>query len=132
VKTCAQYIADTKAKLGDERMSDEKLGSRWGVSQSFISRAKRGNMADTVAVKIAEVLGIEAGEVLMVARMEREKDPAVRAHLERWVDTVGKALRSVPKKAEQLAVLFGVALAVAVGASIPRDAYAVEGGGKGR
>ncbi len=85
MKSAAQYIADAKAVLGDVRMSDRELGDRLGgLSQQFISGAKRGQMTDPLAVKIAEVLGIEPGEVLMVARLEREKDETIRSHLKAW------------------------------------------------
>jgi hypothetical protein len=101
VKTAAQYIADAKIKLGDPRMSDRELGERLatyhegGFIQSNISRAKTGVMTDTLAVALAKVLDEEPGLLLWVARMERERDPKVRAYLERWSRLVGKALARV-------------------------------------
>ncbi len=98
MKTAAQYIADAKAALGDARMSDRELGERLGgFSQSYVAGAKTGKMTDPLAIRVAEVLrnagiAVEVGEVLMVARMERERDPTVREHLAHWVSTVGKAL----------------------------------------
>ncbi|HWH83481.1 MAG TPA: hypothetical protein VNU71_14715 [Burkholderiaceae bacterium] len=131
MKTAAQYIADAKTKLGDSRMSDREFGENLGqfhdggFSQQDVSRAKRGPMTDPMAVAIAKALRIEPGEVLWVARTEREKDPAVRKHLEVWGLKVGKILASVPAKA--LGAL--CALAVALGMFLPqRDALAGVGG----
>ena len=56
-------------------------------------------MTDPLAVKIAEILRIEPGELLWIARTERERDPIVRKHLEAWGHQVGKMLASVPSKA---------------------------------
>lgn len=107
MKTCAAYIADAKARLGNSAMSDRELGEKLGgFIQSNVARAKAGYMTDPMALRLADVLGIEAGEVLMVARLEREKDPAVRAALERWA---GKVFASLPATvAASLAVMAAV------------------------
>ena len=121
MKSAAEYIAEAKAKLGDARMSDEKMGEHLGLSQSFINRAKHGNMADTLAVKVAKILGEEPGLLLWVARTEREKDEEMRAHLQRWGNLVGKAM------ARALALL-----ALALGLLIePPHAEAALAGGDG-
>lgn len=89
MKTAAQYLNDARKALGNARMSDAELGERLGgFGQSYISRAKRGVMTDPLALKIAEVAGIAPGEVLMVARLEREKDPAVKAALMEWAGKI--------------------------------------------
>lgn len=93
MKTAAQYLNEARKALGNARMSDAELGERLGgFGQSYISRAKRGVMTDPLALKIAEVIGIAPGEVLMVARMEREKDPAVREALFSWVGKISGLL----------------------------------------
>ena len=100
MKTCADFIADAKGKLGNPRMSDRELGERLGgYAQQTIAAAKSGKMTDPVAVKVAEVLGksVDPGQVVWVARTERERDPVVRKHLEAWNRTVGKALASASK-----------------------------------
>jgi hypothetical protein len=78
---CAWYIAEAKRVLGNERMSDSELGERLGYIQSNISRAKLGRMTDPLAIAVARVTGSDAGEVLLAARAERERDAATRAHL---------------------------------------------------
>jgi hypothetical protein len=94
VISCAQYIANCKRKLAFR--SDRELGERFGCSTQAISIAKRGKMTDPLAIKIAEVLSIPPGEVLWVARTERERDPEVRKHLEAWGEAVGKVIAAMP------------------------------------
>ncbi|HWI11066.1 MAG TPA: hypothetical protein VNU48_07025 [Burkholderiaceae bacterium] len=125
MRSAAQLIVAAKAKLGDHRMSDQKFGDQTGYAQQTIAKAKRGGMSDQVAMKIAEILQIEAGEVIWVARVEREQDPTVRRHLEAWVRHVGKALASVPSKAAAFVA------AVALGMFSPaHDAQAFGGAGR--
>lgn len=136
MKSCAQYIAETKAKLGDPRMSDRELGQNLGkhhddvrgFSQQDVSRAKKGPMTDPMAIAIAKALGVEPGEVLWAARLERESRPEVRQHLERWGRVVGKALASVPSKAASALA----ALAVALGLFLPAGDTQAAVGGAGR
>lgn len=99
MKTCADYVRDAKAKLGDAHMSDRQLGELMGVSGPVISTARYGRMSDPLALKFASVVGAEAGEVVMVARMEREADPAVANALRAWV---GKVFTLMPTKAPAL------------------------------
>lgn len=82
-RKCADYLADARTALGDSNMSDRELGSRLGgYSQQHIWKAKAGNMSDPLALAIAGVLpDVQAGEILWVARMEREKDEKVKAAL---------------------------------------------------
>lgn len=129
MKSCAQYIADTKGRLGDNRMSDRELGERLGgYSQQAIAQCKTGRMTDPLAIAIAGALRIDPGEVLWTARTERERDPAVRQHLEAWGRKVGKAMASVPANAARAVG----ALAVALGLMLsPMDrAEAVGGAGR--
>lgn len=85
MKTGSIYIAEAKAALGDRRMSDRELGERLGgYIQQDISRSKRGPMSDTIAIALAKAIGIPPGEVLTVARAEREKNPEVRGFLIDW------------------------------------------------
>lgn len=101
MKTCSDYVAEAKAALGDARMSDRELGERLGgYSQTAIASGKHGKMSDPMALKLSEILGIEAGELLMVARLEREKDPAVRAALEAWAGNVFSLLPKMAAPAE--------------------------------
>ena len=89
MKTCAQYIAEAKKLLGDPKMSDRVFGETLGgYTQPTIHKAKTGNMPDSIAVKVAHICSVPAGEVLMVARLEREKDPEIKAHLVEWAGKV--------------------------------------------
>lgn len=82
-------------------MSDRELGALLGgLTSGAISNARYGRMTDPVAMLIAEAAGIPAGEVLMVARLEREKDPAVRAALEAWAGNVFSLLPKMAAPAE--------------------------------
>jgi hypothetical protein len=92
VKSCAHYIALAKKLLGDPRMSDRELGERLGAlagvgcyAQQTIAGCKVGAMSDPLAITIAKVIGVAPGEVIMAARLEREKDPFVRDALTEWV-----------------------------------------------
>lgn len=93
--TGAEYVAAAKLALGNSQMSDKELGQLLGgFSQPMIGKAKAGNMSDPLALALAGVIpGVDAGEVLWVARMEREKDPAVKSALEAYV---GKVLAAMP------------------------------------
>ena len=82
VKTCTEYLADAKAAFGNPRMSDRELGLHLGgYAQQTIANAKAGNCSDPLAVRVAVALGIDPGELLLVARAERERDPTIAAHL---------------------------------------------------
>jgi len=114
VKSCAQYIAECKVKQGNPRMSDRELGELLGklvggspFGQSYIAGAKSGKCTDPLAIAIAKCLEIEPGEVIWVARLEREKTAEVREHLERWMAVVKKALDLAPVDTEPLEVAGG-------------------------
>lgn len=100
MQSCSDYVARAKALLGDPRMSDREFGERLGgYSQTAIASGKHGKMSDPMALRLAELLGIQAGELLMVARLEREKDPAVKAALIAWA---GNVFRLMPSRAAQV------------------------------
>lgn len=90
----AEYIRAAKLYFGDELMSDRELGERLNYSQQTIAKSKHGEMSDPVAMKIAALLALPAGQVLWAARTERERNPTVRKYLEEWALTVEKAMAS--------------------------------------
>ena len=93
MRTCADFIALAKASLGDPKMSDRELGERLGgYKQQTIASGKHGNLSDNLALKVAEAAGVEAGEVIMAARLEREKDPEVKAAWAAWVGKISGLL----------------------------------------
>jgi transcriptional regulator with XRE-family HTH domain len=107
------YVQAAKRRLGNARMTDRELGERFGLSTGSISNARYGKASDPVCLKLAAVLGIDAGEILMVARAEREPDDAVRAALKAYV---GKVLGTVA------GIVAAVPLTLAL--LMPRDAHA--------
>jgi len=99
MKKCADYIAEAKAALGNPKMSDRELGERLGgYIQSNVARAKYGVMPDTIAIAVAKAIGVHPGEVLAVARAEREKNEEVKGYLLEWAK---KSAALVPKTTEE-------------------------------
>jgi hypothetical protein len=70
MKTVIEYLDDLKEKTGSDYMSAKKLGIS-KVSVSLIR--KRGQMADETAVKMAKILEINEGEVLLAAAIARSE-----------------------------------------------------------
>lgn len=141
----AEYVRRAKAHFGNEFMSDRELGEHLGASGPVVSQARYGSMSDPVAIRIARALQIDAGEVIMVARAEREKDPEVKAELAAYM---AKTLAAVPKRTaraerggmaamvDQLtgakrrraaAVLLAAGVALGAGAPSPAEAAAEPG-----
>ncbi|MFN3812145.1 MAG: hypothetical protein ACK4S6_16190 [Roseateles asaccharophilus] len=93
----ADYVRMAKEALGNADMTDRQLGELLGgIAQPVISQGRYGKMSDPLALRLAEVIpDIDAGEVLMVARLAREKDETVKAALTAWAV---KTLAAMPKK----------------------------------
>jgi hypothetical protein len=137
VEKLADFVRVAKERSGDAHMSDRAFGEllahrRGGkaIASAVISNARYGKCSDGLAIAIAEAAGVEAGAVLMAARLEREPDAIVRAHLERWAVRVGKVLASVPAKAVN--ALGAVAVALGMFLLPAHDAQAVGGAGRFR
>jgi hypothetical protein len=93
MRTCADFIAQAKKALGNERMSDRELGERiGGYKQQTIASGKHGNMSDNLAKVVAMVAGVQPGEVIMAAKLEREKDPEIKAALADWLGKISGLL----------------------------------------
>lgn len=70
MKTIKDYLDDLKEKTG----SDYKTAQKLNIDKSAISNIrKRHLMSDETAIKIANALEIDAGEVLVAAAMARSK-----------------------------------------------------------
>jgi hypothetical protein len=126
-KTSFTYVAAAKKKLGGQyelRVSDNALSKALECSEAMIAKAKAGNMSDPLAIKLATFIGEDPGEVLLIARAEREKDQVVKEHLLRYA---GKALRLVPSRAVSAVAALTVALSAALSPS-PVQAFGGEGG----
>lgn len=83
MKTTLQYLDAVKAKHG--LTSDYQLAKALGLRQSAISgyRAGRSHPDDTIALRIAELLGINAMEIISAANVERAKTKETRGI---WTD----------------------------------------------
>jgi hypothetical protein len=143
----ADYLAAAKSALGNGAMSDRELGVKLGgYAQSTIATAKHGNMSDPLALRVAEVIAIDPGELLMVARLAREKDPAVKAALSAWasktlaalplntalVERGGMAAAERPRRVARVASVALVVSALAGGAPAPAEARPALSAGNGQ
>lgn len=74
-----EYLDAVRAKLS--LPSDYALQKPLGVTKQLISnyRVGRDTLSDTMAIRIAEILEIDAAKVLLDAHIERSKTPEVRA-----------------------------------------------------
>lgn len=83
MKPIGRYL-DQAIDAGVAKSSAE-LARLLGVSRSALSewRAERSTPNDDQAVKLADLLGIEAGELLAECGAARAKSPATRAAWER-------------------------------------------------
>lgn len=83
MKTAIEYLDQVRAHLG--LTSDYQLARALQVTPSSIShlRKRHTSFDGRTALRVAELLGIDAAEVLTAAHAEREKRPEVRAVWER-------------------------------------------------
>ena len=72
----SEYLDAVKRKLGVE--SDYAVAKALSVRQSTLSgyRARNGQMDDEIAAKVAAILGIHPGLVILDMHRERAKTPA--------------------------------------------------------
>lgn len=76
MKAIVEYINDLKEKNG----SDYKTAKLLNISKESISQIrKRGTIADETAIKIAELLNIDAQEVLIAAAIARSNGAVKKA-----------------------------------------------------
>ena len=83
MKTTNEYLDEVKTK--HSLRSDYALAIKLGTGTSLIVnyRKNNGHFSDTMAVKVAELLGIDPAEVLASANAERSKCPAAKSAWER-------------------------------------------------
>jgi hypothetical protein len=78
MKSVEKYMDALKEKLG----SDYQTAQKMGVDRSVIANIrKRGAISDENAVKVAHLLGIDPGEVLIAAAMARSEGEVKEAWL---------------------------------------------------
>lgn len=91
LKTTAEFIDDLKTKL--KLAKDADIARQLGITSSSVSQLRnlKNTFDDTTALKVAELLGIEPGYVVVCARAQGAKRPDVRAVWERIARAAGTA-----------------------------------------
>ena len=84
MKTTLEFISDLKSRYGIE--SDYALAKLLGIAKNTMSlyRNSKSHFSDEVAIKAAELLGIDAGYVMACMAYERARTPLAKA---RWKHT---------------------------------------------
>jgi transcriptional regulator with XRE-family HTH domain len=79
VKTTVQYLDAIKTRSG--LRSDYAAAKALGVTRCAVSRYRLGlsTFDDTIAVRVAEILGVDPLEVIAAANLERAKDDGAHA-----------------------------------------------------
>ena len=74
-----EYLDLVRAKL--HLPSDYALQKPLGISKSLVSAYRTGkeSLSDNLAIRVAELCGLDAAKVLLDAHIERSKTPEVRA-----------------------------------------------------
>lgn len=82
-----EYLDLVRAHL--QLPSDYALQKPLGISKALVSAYRTGkeSLSDTMAVRIAELCGLDAAKVLIDAHIERSKTPEIRAA---WVGVMEK------------------------------------------
>lgn len=108
MKTIIEYLDFLKEKTGSDYASAKLLG----ISKVSISSIrKREQLADETAIKIAEALGVEKDELLIVAAIARSEGDVKKA----WIN-----------HAKKFGIAASVALAVIVAHYLPGNEKAAE------
>lgn len=83
MKTTTDYLDEVKARYG--LRSDYALAIKLGIGSSGINnyRKRYSHFNDLMAVKVAELLGIDPAEILAAVNAERTKCPAAKVVWER-------------------------------------------------
>lgn len=78
MKLCIDYLREIEQAKGWSRF---RISKELGMSSQRVYQLfdEGGTYNDETAVKVAGILGIDAGMVVAAAHMEREKSPAVQA-----------------------------------------------------
>lgn len=91
MKTTADYLDAVAARLGGA--SDYRVAMTLGVTPAAVCNWRKGrdSIGDDAALKVAELIGVEAAEIMIVAKAERAKNAAVK---EAW-ESAYRALRGI-------------------------------------
>ena len=94
MKTTREYLADLLVRL--DAPSIYGLSKMIGVNEATIRGWSKGHtFSDSHAIQVADLLGIDQGEVLAAAAAERSKDPQARQVWERIADQLSSAAASL-------------------------------------
>lgn len=92
MKTVYMYFEDLRLKYGSYYQVSKQLG----ITQASISEARKtGHIKDSTAMAVAKALGIDAGEVLLQAAIERAPSEDIAdeyRQLKKFTDLTGEAL----------------------------------------
>lgn len=118
--TSLEVIEALRAKTG--ATSDAAVARLLGVSHVTVVhwRAGRCAMSPEVAVRAAELLGVDPGPLLLRRFAEMEKDAAARAIIVRMADKLQRGVR----RARRVAVLGALAVAAGAGIGAPAPSHA--------
>ncbi|WP_064027547.1 MULTISPECIES: hypothetical protein [Methylomonas] len=70
MRTINEYFEDLKAKTGSDYATAKRLEIR---KESLSNMRKRGQVSDETAIKMADLLGVDRGELLLAAAMARSE-----------------------------------------------------------
>jgi hypothetical protein len=89
MKTTADFLDELQRKLGVE--SDYALGKLMGMQRQHVShyRTLKTTFDDEKCIKIAEILGADAAEIILAMHYQRAKQPEVKAVWERMAMNIG-------------------------------------------
>ncbi|MDR5797469.1 MULTISPECIES: hypothetical protein [unclassified Caballeronia] len=92
MKTTVEYLDAVKERLG--LPSDYAAAKALKVTRAAVSKYRLGNATfdDTTALRVAEILNIQAIEVIAAANVERARDTETRSL---WENAWGKATGAI-------------------------------------
>lgn len=95
MKTTIDFLAAVKAR--HSITSDYSLAPLLGISRQAVSLLQNGKdfMGETTAIRVAELLEIDAGYVMACAAAERSKNASARAAWETIIARLGGAAASI-------------------------------------
>lgn len=123
LENSAQIVDALRIRLAVE--TDSAVAAALGVTHSTIShwRYQRTGMSPELAVRAAELLGVEPGPLVLVCLAEAERRPPLAALYRQLADRLGRGARRGRKAAAAL-----VALALGAGlAGAPTPSQAATG-----
>lgn len=90
-----EYLDEVRRQLG--LPSDYALQKPLGVSKTQISNYRNGkdSLSDALALRVAELLHIDAAKVLLDMHIERSKTPEIRAAWKGLLEKISEGFESL-------------------------------------